>query len=110
MAAYTHGTTFIAGILTIFLLTAYYILGLPKIPIFPTDVTQEYLNSNVFLGSHTEMNAFATMYYYFMRDFGIIGLIILTILFSLICIVIFNYMKKTNIFFSKFLYIQSFLF
>ena len=73
----TYGSTLIAGITSVmeYIFNALPIVG-GIFTQFPTDIAQQYLTNNIWIGPRLAMNAFGTMYYYFMRDFGKVGMVI----------------------------------
>ena len=73
----TYGSTLIAGITSVI---GYIFNALPLVggifTQFPTDIAQQYLTNDIWIGPRLAMNAFGTMYYYFLRDFGKVGIVI----------------------------------
>ncbi len=99
----TYGLGFIGGLASIFCFIDGSILGIVGLNLVPKgfnmyDFVHGYLNSPVQYGTSSQMNAFSTMYYYFLRDFGIIGVAILTCLLCLIFVYFENrYYRNPNI-------------
>lgn len=83
---YTYGLLSISGPVSIVMLlvNAFPFIGGFAAQI-PSELAQMYLVSNTIIGNHLSMNAFATMYYYFYRDFGIIGVFLGVYVFACIC-------------------------
>ncbi len=69
------------GIFAIISQLLYYLSG-RTIPLFIDKFTLSYLDTNYLISDTISINAFPTMYYYFMRDMGILGIIIFTGLFA----------------------------
>lgn len=85
--SYSYGFCSIAGFFSIINLINMYIfgpIGLNLLPInFASDMhVQSYLAYNVRIGTVSSMNAFPTMFYFFLRDGGLVFLIIFIIVVS----------------------------
>lgn len=104
----TFGSVYIAGFLSIFLMIIKYIPFLSININLPTSYAQQYITQSHSISPDISMNAFATMYYYFIRDFGILGVILLTIIFSIVCVVVYRYMKINQTILNSVLYVLSF--
>jgi len=78
----TYGLASFSGLASLITTFTYVIFGIPKTGPFNTSDIQLYISGNIQIGESTYMNAFPTMYYYFIRDFGYMGVIILPIIFS----------------------------
>jgi len=103
---YTYGSTFIAGILNIPFIFLSKFPGFGFWDYFPTDLASKYLVGSTTIGAETEMNAFATIYYFFMRDFGYLGIIVYTIIFASITTHLYNKIRKEKHFFTTLLYVH----
>ena len=72
-----HGLSFIGGLLSVFQLILMYIPGIGSF--FYGDLisnqVQQFVTGYYAIGKSVSMNAFPTMYYYFMRDFGVLGIL-----------------------------------
>ena len=93
---YTYGATFVAGILQIIAYPLSKISMLSNWTFYPTDAASEYLVRFVSIGSNTEMNAFATMYYFFMRDFGVFGIVLYSTILAMLCSFVKHMLSKRN--------------
>ncbi len=99
----SYGLCCIGGLAIIYSLIDRYILGIVGLSLIPTDFNSNdfvhgYLNSPIPYGDSSQMNAFSTMYYYFLRDFGIIGVIFQTCLLCLVFVYFENkYYRNPNV-------------
>jgi oligosaccharide repeat unit polymerase len=85
--AYTFGICTFAGLLSILSTIQTYSFGKLGLGILPASfssytIAQGYVAKRITYGVNSAMNAFPTMFYYFVRDAGVIGLIIGPILFA----------------------------
>lgn len=106
LTKYALGSVFIAGFLSIFILVLYYVPGVALNLELPTAYAQQYLTQSLSIGPNHSINAFATMYYYFIRDFGFIGVILLTTLFSMTCLYSYKLLIQKTSLISTALFIQ----
>lgn len=83
---YSYGYCTIGGFLAILSLVNTYIFGKLGLNLLPLNFNalmhvQDYMNSNIKYGPVSQMNAFPTMFYYFLRDGGVVYLVIIVFLF-----------------------------
>lgn len=103
LTSQSYGLCFIGGLVTILCFIDSTVLGAFGLNLVPKgfssyDFIHGFLNSPVPYGEESQMNAFSTMYYYFMRDFGIMGVIFQTCLLCLIFVFFENrYYRNPNI-------------
>ncbi len=84
--SYSFGICTFGGLVSILDTFNHYILGLFGVSILPKGfstsiIHNAYLSKNIRIGTHSSMNAFPTMLYYFMRDGGLLWVILFTFIF-----------------------------
>jgi oligosaccharide repeat unit polymerase len=92
----TYGLASFSGFVSLFTTFTYVFLGIPSDGPFNTSIIQSYLSGNIQIGESTYMNAFPTMFYYFIRDFGFFGLFFMSLFFSSIILLIFKSHRRNN--------------
>lgn len=110
---YTYGSVTFAGLLSIFRTIDIYFfkplgIGLFPLNFDPYSISQGYVATNIHYGTSSYMNAFPTMAYYFLRDGGYVGLVLLTVVFLKICSRKERRYYRTRSLFNAFLYILLF--
>jgi oligosaccharide repeat unit polymerase len=85
----------------------YYLLSGRRISIaFLSPNIQTYAEQFYMVSDTRKMNAYVTMFYYFMRDFGIVGVIVLSFLFGCICAKLYRKMRIYPTFIHQFNYVM----
>ena len=87
----SFGMCIFGGLLSIYSTLDRYILGAFGLNLIPrdfiiNDYVQGYVSGYISIGENSKMNAFPTMFYYFMRDGGIVGLVFFTFIFTMVLI------------------------
>lgn len=101
---YHWGSATLAG----FLKTISFIMQLITLGHFSFSVpdVQEYAGQFHAVSPAENMNAYVTIYYYFMRDFGYLGLIVFTFIFAFICVNIYKNLKINPSLFNQIAYLH----
>ena len=107
---HTYGLSIFSGIISIFVLL---LNSIPYIGGFttqlPTNLVQQYLENNINIGPHLSMNAFATMYYYFYRDMGTLGIIFGNLILAYVSAKFSKRILKSNNYLNQIVYLQTLL-
>ena len=80
------------GIISVCNQILYYCTG-GWIPLLSSKFSLGYLDASNQIGQHDFINAFPTMYYYFMRDLGVLGVIVYTSIFAVIANMVYRKYK-----------------
>jgi oligosaccharide repeat unit polymerase len=100
------GATF-CGLIQVVNYFVYYLLSGRRLSLsFLSPNIQAYAEQFYMVSDTKKMNAYVTMFYYFMRDFGIVGVVVLSIVFGYICAKAYRRMRKCPIFMRQFNYVM----
>jgi oligosaccharide repeat unit polymerase len=94
---YTYGGVFFAGIIEIIRII-FVPLGVKFEGFFGT--AQEYMNHYYEIGNGIRANAFPTMFYYFMRDYGYLGVVLCSFAVGLFFLLVYVHASKKPNFLS----------
>ncbi|MES9760336.1 O-antigen polymerase, partial [Priestia megaterium] len=102
-----YGEASMAGILGVFSHFLQF-LSLGKI-VIPIEGVSTEVSTFYEVGNNKTLNGYTTMYYYFYRDFGVIGIIIFTAVLALIAILAYKKVKRNPSFFNQIIYVNIML-
>lgn len=98
-----YGQGFFSGLIEPF--TVLYSILTNGTPYMPANEIGIITQNAVLIGKDIYYNAYPTMFFTFLKDFGILGIFIDTMIFGSISMIVYNYMEKYNTNYSKAIYL-----